>query len=324
MRTHDHSTHPTNSLRVTTSLEGNAAKLTALAYARQHSAHLINTHSAPRATHSACASDRYLRTLSHFVPTNPYRFMQEVQCITRPTTYSGPHTHIDSSRYTYYHMLHRTASINGSQGHSGHYISALRRNTSATTTHVCQSRMPALIERIPNGVHGIATRTKGQGQLIGWPALRLSGFARRPALLRDMAYQAKHAAAVSWSALRSNGPLGGQVAMALAAANAGLAGQLQRAAAKATGVAAAVLSTGEAIRFSHVRKRFVERTGCSDAQGTAAWYSSCAESASTGHATRPRHWQCESQGRWMTAQLTVTMRTDRATTARMVMWTGRG
>ena len=209
------------------------------------------------------------------------------------------------------------------QSRLGPYISALRRNTSATTTHVCQSQRPALIERHPNGVHGIATRRNGQGHLIGWPALNLSGFARGPALLRDMAYQAKTTAAVSRSALRSNGPLGAQVATVVAAANAGCAGQLQTAAAQATGMAAAVLSSGKAVRsFSQGRTSCFNCTGCS-VDRAAARCSSCAESVSTGDATRPRRWQCESgwqsQGRWMTAQLTVAMRTALTTTARTLI-----
>jgi hypothetical protein len=184
---------------------------------------------------------------------------------------------------------------------------------SATTTHVCQSRRPALIERHPNGVHGIATRRNGQGHLIGWPALYLSGFARGPALLRHTAYQAKPTAAVSRSALRSNGPFGAHVATVVAAANAGCAGQLKTAAAHATVTEVAVLSSGKAVRcFSQGRASCFKRSGCSVDCATARC-SSCAESVSTGDVTRPRRWQCESvgqsQGRWMTAQLTLAMRT---------------
>ena len=183
---------------------------------------------------------------------------------------------------------------------------------SATTSHVCQSRRPALIERHPNGVHGTATKTNGQGHLIGWPALYLSGFARGPALLRDMAYQAKPTAVVSRSALRSNGAFGAHVATVLAAI-AGCTGQLQTA--TATAMAAALLSAGKvAGSFFLGRTSCFKRAGCS---GSCFKRSGCsvdcgAESVSTGDATRPRRWQCESwqtQGRCTTEQSTVAMRT---------------
>ena len=159
-----------------------------------------------------------------------------------------------------------------------------------------------MIERHPNGVHGTATKTNGQGHLIGWPALYLSGFARGPALLRDMAYQAKPTAVVSRSALRSNGAFGAHVAMVLAAI-AGCTGQLQTVTAAA--MAAALLSAGKvAGSFSLGRTSCFKRSGCSVDCGT--------ESVSTGDATRPRRWQCESwqtQGRCTTEQSTVAMRT---------------
>ena len=166
-----------------------------------------------------------------------------------------------------------------------------------------------MIERHPNGVHGMATKTKGQGHLIGWPALYLSGFARGPALLRDMAYQAKPTAAASLSALRSIGAFGAHVAMVLAA-SAGCTGQLQTA--TATAMAAALLSPGKvAGSFSLGRTSCFKRSGCSFSCFKRS-VDCGAKSVSTGDATRPRRWQCESwqnQGRWTTEQSTVAMRT---------------
>ena len=145
-------------------------------------------------------------------------------------------------------------------------------------------------------------RCAAYGHLIGWPALYLSGFARGPDLLRDMAYQAKPTAVVSRSALRSNGAFGAHVATVLAA-SAGCTGQLQTVTAAA--MAAALLSAGKvAGSFSLGRTSCFKRSGCSvDCGG---------ESVSTGDATRPRRWQCESwqtQGRCTTEQSTVAMRT---------------